>query len=47
MKLFLTLLAMPRAIGLTKNGMGDDSTLSNTSFISSGGMAEPSAKCSQ
>jgi hypothetical protein len=34
---------MARATGLAKNGIGLDSTRSNTSFISSGVMAEPSA----
>ena len=43
----ITLPAMARAIGLTKNGIGAVLTLSNTSVNSSGGMAEPSAKCSQ
>src|SRR5450830_1365701 len=47
MKVFLTFCAIPRAIGLMKKGMGDDSTLSNTSFNNKGDMAEPSAKCSQ
>ena len=42
-----TRLAMPRAIGLMKNGMGAFATRSKTSSSSSGGMAEPSAKCSQ
>ena len=42
-----TLAAIMRAIGFTKNGIGADATLSKTSLISSGGMAEPSAKCIQ
>ena len=42
-----TLREMPRAIGLAKNGIGEVSIRSNTSFSSSGGIAEPSAKCSQ
>jgi hypothetical protein len=46
-KLFSTCAEMPRAIGLAKKGIGDDATLSNTSFMSSGDIAEPSAKCSQ
>ena len=41
----LTLRAMPRAIGLAKKGIGPFSTRSNTSFINSGDIAEPSAKC--
>jgi hypothetical protein len=43
----LTLREMPRAIGLAKKGIGDVSIRSNTSFISRGDIAEPSAKCSQ
>ena len=43
MKPSLTLRAMARAIGFAKKGMGPVSTLSNTSFISSGGISEPSA----
>ena len=42
-KLDITFCAMARLIGLTKNGAGEDSTLSNTSFISSGDISEPSA----
>ena len=47
MKPALTLPAMPLAIGLTKNGIGAVSRRSKISFITSGSMAEPSAKCSQ
>ena len=47
MKLFVTLSAMAFTTGLTKNGTGAVRTLSKTSFISSGGIALPSAKCSQ
>ena len=47
MKLFVTLSAMPLTTGLMKNGTGAVRTLSKTSFISSGGIALPSAKCSQ
>ena len=46
-KVLSTCAEMPRATGLTKNGIGAVATLSNTSFISSGDIAEPSAKCSQ
>ena len=47
MKLVVTLSAMPMTMGLMKNGTGALRTLSNTSFINSGGIALPSAKCSQ
>ena len=43
----ITLPAMARAIGRTKNGIGPLATRSKTSVSSSGGIAEPSAKCSQ
>ena len=46
-KLFSTCAEIARATGLTKKGIGAWPILSNTSFISSGGIAEPSAKCSQ
>ena len=42
-----TLAEIPRAIGFAKNGIGDEAMRSKISFISSGGIAEPSAKCSQ
>ena len=42
-----TLAEMPRAIGFTKKGIGALATLSKISLSSSGGMAEPSAKCIQ
>ncbi len=42
-----TLAEIMRAIGFAKNGIGASATLSQTSLISSGGMAEPSAKCIQ
>ena len=42
-----TLSATLRAIGRAKNGIGVVLTFWNTSFISSGGIALPSAKCSQ
>ena len=46
MKAFITVSAMPLAIGLTS--IGDFAlTWSNTSVISSGGIALPSEKCSQ
>ncbi len=47
MKLARTLSAMPRAMGLTKNGIGAVRMRLKTSAIVSGGIAEPSAKCSQ
>jgi hypothetical protein len=47
MKALVTWAAIFRVMGLTKKGTGAEATLSNTSFISSGGIAEPSAKCSQ
>ena len=40
----LALVLVPQ-VGLMKNGAGARLTLLNTSFITSGGMAEPSAKC--
>ena len=43
MKPAFTLRAMARATGLTKNGIGPRSSRSKTSFIRSGGIAEPSA----
>ena len=39
----IALPTMPRATGLAKKGMGAPAMRSNTNFISSGGMAEPSA----
>ncbi len=42
-----TFAEIARAIGLAKNGIGDRATFSQISLISSGGMAEPSAKCIQ
>jgi hypothetical protein len=42
-----TLSAMALAIGLAKKGIGAFLILLKTSAITSGGMAEPSAKCSQ
>jgi len=39
----LTRLAMARATGLAKKGIGAFSMRSKTSFINSGGIAEPSA----
>ena len=39
--------SVARATGRTKNGIGPFSMRSKTSFITSGGIAEPSAKCSQ
>ncbi len=42
-KLSSTRRAMPRATGRAKNGIGPLSMRLNTSFISSGGIAEPSA----
>ena len=47
MKLSCTLAATPLSTGLMKKGAGELATLLNTSVISSGGIAEPSAKCSQ
>ena len=47
MKLLVTLSAIPRTTGLMKKGTGASRTLSKTSFMSSGGIALPSAKCSQ
>ena len=44
----LTLAAMPLAIGLAKNGIPwPEPMRSKMSLSSSGGIAEPSAKCSQ
>ena len=42
-----TFVEMPRAMGLAKNGIFVVAMRSNTSFMSSGGIAEPSAKCTQ
>ena len=42
-----TFAAMPRAMGRTKNGIGALATRLKINFSSSGGIAEPSAKCSQ
>ncbi|MNC94077.1 hypothetical protein D3C83_108460 [compost metagenome] len=47
MKPPFTLRAMPRAMGLAKNGIFARSTRLNTSFITIIGIAEPSAKCIQ
>ena len=43
----IPLAEIARAIGLAKNGIGAVAMRSKTSFISSGGIAEPSAKCNQ
>lgn len=47
MKAAVTLALMARAIGRTKKGAGASWIRLNISFNNNGGMAEPSAKCSQ
>ena len=42
-----TLLQMPLAIGFAKKGIGVTLMRSKINFSSSGGIAEPSAKCIQ